>query len=1047
MRINKDFFDNPIIPDFVLSKANKERIGVINCIDKTYEKKYRDLDEITFQTMLYNEDNEKNEYYDTIDLMKYVFVKDIGFFSIADIQTESESTEYEKKYVTCKSYECTLGQKYLEEFVINMGDEEEGAIYFVDFYNSSDPSRSLLHLIFSEKAPEWTFGHIDPSLESMRRSFEVTRQDIYDFVMNDVSNAFGCTFVFDTLNMTINVYTDENYGKNTNIYVSYDTLSLKGTNISCSTDNIKTALRLTGADNINVREINFGSDVLYNFDPYNSLEYWSQGLYDAYNAWHILRDEKLQDYNTLLSQYTQYYLDINYLTYEKLPDDPDSTDWTKYGLNPLKEKLSAYEQRQAVLIKAGYGEPSSPYYNNYYLPIYNTINAINQQISVVQATLDSMKQSQTDINNQMVNIETVISMENNFTSEQLAELSSFIREDEFNSDNYIVTDNMTDEEKLDMLYDLLEYGQKELTRVSVPELSFSADLVNLFSIPEFDPFQEDLDVGNYIWVSLRDNFDVKTSILSYHINFFDDSDFSVTFNSIVKKSKNKCLDIAQAIKTANSTSTSLSYNKSTWSQAAKDTDSISQMIENGLAEANMSIKSGIDSDVVMDSRGLLITTRTGDYANRDAILIGGGRIVFTEDGWRTVSEAVGRVTIDGQSVFGVIARAVLAGDIIGSRITGSSIIGTTFNNGNGTFSVDENGNLVASSATITGTINANTGSFGGTNGFKIEAGKFYSNNKSTFASDSQGVYVGNDGIKLGSKFSVDPDGYLFATDAIIDSSSSNRSVRIMYGGLYGYINGQMYGGINATNYGIVLHNQGVTENGIAIAYSETEDGSDFETRFEAKKIHTKIYSPKDSSSSYRSISLTDDRITIYSGNNGLNVYNTIRTGIMVLSQNIEDLNSGIEMGIGNYMDSDAVVISGGFYAYGSLGCSGTKYRVVDTDHYGSIGMNAFETMGAYFSDIGSGIIDESGKCYVFLDEIFKETISLNHDYQIMLTETNGKQVLCEEKSNDYFIVSGDIGAKFDWMIIGKQKGYDADRGENVSVIANENNGEGEEIKW
>lgn len=127
-----------------------------------------------------------------------------------------------------------------------------------------------------------------------------------------------------------------------------------------------------------------------------------------------------------------------------MPEDPESTDWTLYGLNPLKEKLSVFEQKQAVCMKAGHGNVDSQYYQSEYLPIYNTINDINFQISKVNNEIELLKSSQNEISAQMATIINVVAMENNFTKEQLAELSTFIREDELNSENFIVTDIMSD---------------------------------------------------------------------------------------------------------------------------------------------------------------------------------------------------------------------------------------------------------------------------------------------------------------------------------------------------------------------------------------------------------------------------------------------------------------------------------------------------------------------------------------------------------------------------------------------------------------------------
>lgn len=780
MRINKDFFDNPIIPDYVLCKANKERIGVLQCVEKTIDLKFNDVDELNFTTYLYN-NNERNPYYAEVDIMKYILLPDVGFYGITSVNVKSEGTEFEYKNVTAKSYECLLAQKYLEEFVVNMGTVE--SIDGVQFYNLKEKDRSLLHLVL-EKCPDWKIGHIDASLQSMQRSFEVTRQDIYSFLNTDIAEAFECFCLFDTLTNTINIYKGSNIGKDTNIHVSYVNL-LKNTNFSCSTDNIKTCLTITGSDDLTVREINMGYDRIYNFDYYNSTEFMSKKLYVAYNKWVTLRNSKLPTYTTLLSQYQNYYKQINFLTHEKMPSTSSSVNWTEYGLNPLKEQLAAYEQQQAVSMKAGHGDPSSKFYNSEYIPIYNTIKAINLQLKTIENQIKSLKNQQDSISAQMSQIINTVSMQNNFTTEELKELTTFIREDELNSSNYVVTDTMTDDEKFDMLHDLLEFGEKELAKVSVPQLTFDAELANLFAISEFESFYDDFNPGNLVWVTLRDDFSIKARLLNVHINFYDVTDFSVSFGNIVRKKKDRCLDITDALKEAKSAATSVSFNSSYWNQSAKDTSTIGKILDEGLIAAGKYLKNGDDSEMVIDSRGIFVNTISGDYAYKDSIFIGGGRILFTSDNWKTVSMSVGRadVTINGitESRFGTFADFVIAGYIGGSTLEGSEILGgilkssnyvasktgtlIDLNNGNFEFNANNEQKLTLANnvLTVKGTIKAELGYIGGPNGFTITAGKLYSV-KSSISSDIDGVYIGTDGIALGAnnKFKALSDGTLYA---------------------------------------------------------------------------------------------------------------------------------------------------------------------------------------------------------------------------------------------------------------------------------------------
>ena len=214
----------------------------------------------------------------------------------------------------------------------------------------------------------------------------------------------------------------------------------------------------------------------------------------------LLNIDQNGDYS-IKSEYQDYIIQINDLTHNKMPDETDSTDWTEYGLVPLEEKLATYEQRQSVMMKSGWGNESHASYESHYLPIYNTITEIKAQIDVINAELDKLKNEQSVYYAQMSTIINDLAMENNFTDIQLKELDNFIREDELTSDNYVVTSIMSDEERFEMLDDFLKHGEKELAKKATPQLTFTAEMLNLFSMEEFSSWYDDFNVGNYIHVS------------------------------------------------------------------------------------------------------------------------------------------------------------------------------------------------------------------------------------------------------------------------------------------------------------------------------------------------------------------------------------------------------------------------------------------------------------------------------------------------------------------------------------------------------------------
>ena len=717
MILGLDSYNNLEVPAYVLCKPNNDRIKSINCTNKKHVVKFNDYDEISFTTYL-NIDGKKNEIYDRINELMHVELPDIGRFVISDINVQSEGTKHESKECTAVSEEVLLAQKYLELFTINMGTTE--SIDGVSFCDLIQPDKSLLHLVLS-KCPDWTIGHIDNELYTMQRCFEIDRQDVYSFLTTDVSKAFECIFEFDTINHKINVYKEKAVGEDTNIHISYSNLA-KNVSVSSNIDDIKTCLKVTGADELSIREVNMGYDSIYNIDFFHSLEYMSQGLYDAFSIWKELWNSKVDEYEELVVQYQKYYNDIYDLQSVNMPEDPESKDWTLYGLNPLKEKLAANEQKQAVMIKAGQGETTHRDYETVYLPCYNEIQAIKAQIEIVEAEITRLKEEQAVYGNQMGEIADLVDINNNFTQEQMEELTKYIREDELSSDNYVVTDIMTDSERMDMLHDLLKYGTEELGKKSVPTLEFSMDMINIYAIPEFKKNVDKFYPGNYMYVTLRDDYSVKLRLLTMDINYLDKNDFSVTFGNVAKLKGNKLLqDVTKALDLASAAATSVSFNSSYWNAANRDASSIGDALANGLLASGKRLET-TKSDVVIDDRGIIISNNPDSNYKDDVIFIGGGQIVFSDDNLKTIKTALGRVQYTKEGVtyddFGLLAQFVIAGYIGGSVIEGNEVIGgtvtgTEINNGNGTFHVDKDGNLKATSVEVKGKIDATSGTIGG----------------------------------------------------------------------------------------------------------------------------------------------------------------------------------------------------------------------------------------------------------------------------------------------------------------------------------------------
>lgn len=121
-----------------------------------------------------------------------------------------------------------------------------------------------------------------------------------------------------------------------------------------------------------------------------------------------------------------------------------------------------------------------------------------------------------------------------------------------------------------------------------------------------------------------------------------------------------------------------------------------------------------------------------------------------------------------------------------------------------------------------------------------------------------------------------------------------------------------------------------------------------------------------------------------------------------------------------YRGSNAIFY-GDFLVY-----NGTKSRVVHTYQYADRLLYCYETPTPLFGDVGEGKIGDDGKCYVWLDPIFAQTITTTQ-YQVFLQRYGSGECWVSERNDNYFVAEGTPGLAFGWEIKAKQKDYDQRR--------------------
>jgi len=577
-------------PKIFLAKPSKEYIGILHTTLPNGKLRFNDISEMNF-TIYSHIDGLPNLYYDQVNQMKLVEIQYVGWFHIALVdETEDGINSY--KEVTVKSLECELNKKKVYDI--------NGVFKLFD---TNDSDNSLMHIVTNET--NWSIGHIDNSLLTKSRTFSIDSDDIYPLLTSDISTSFGCIFQFDTYAKSISAYELSSLGNDTNIILSHRNLVLKNV-ISSDKDDIVTVFRVVGGDDLDIRAVNpTGSNKIINVDYFMTTECMSQELINALTIYKTKYNNSKSSYTTVLNQLKSLNNALSILN-NKNPDvsaGESTTDWTKYGLVELNSQLSAQEGVQGTLTSAGASNISDSNYTQY-LAVWNTIQAINTEIVVRKAQILSKKAEITTKETEILNINSTIDIETNFTTAQWTELQSFLMyEDDYSDTTYVVSETYSDTKVLEVKQELYDAASLELERVSKPQETIKIDSKNIFALTEHSNIQEDFSLGNFITVVYRDDLYTTLRLLELEIDFADITKLGLTFSN--KNKLDSCtVQFAEIANLAKSTSNSISLNKLGYDEAANSTGQIQEFMNSNINATTNQVVSGQHKEVTFGEFGL-----------------------------------------------------------------------------------------------------------------------------------------------------------------------------------------------------------------------------------------------------------------------------------------------------------------------------------------------------------------------------------------------------------------------------------------------------------
>lgn len=364
------------------------------------------------------------------------------------------------------------------------------------------------------------------------------------------------------------------------------------------------------------------------------------------------------------------------------------------GINSLKEKKDIYLSIQDVQIAAEWDKKDADsdeykaYINN-----LNKLNAINKELENKQKKVEDIQAEIQKVNDEITLISEGISVNKNFTPENLDRLSLFLREDEYSDDCFYVSEIDTDLDKINTQKELLVAGQKELKKISQPKLSFSASMRNIYAMPEFAPILNQFSLGNFVKVKLRDNFIKKARLLEVQLNFSDLSNFSCTFGDLLSAKDQGDIHadlLSQAVSAGKAVASGSSY----WQKGYDVATAIDERIRNGLIDATTSIKSNsAGQSVSWDNYGIHLRKVVDGVLDNHEGWITNNKFLYSDDNFQTTKSVFGNYTINGEEYWGILAGCVRAGLVEGSSIVGGQICIGEQEDGSYAFMVDKDGTV------------------------------------------------------------------------------------------------------------------------------------------------------------------------------------------------------------------------------------------------------------------------------------------------------------------------------------------------------------------
>ena len=336
MKLTFDYYHNLEKVDLYLCNPDGRELFPLPGKSRNLTLRFNDLSELTFEVdskaTLSNGTVVDLDAYDYIQTKRLVYATNIGWFQISGVD-EHDNGIVKYKSVTAESYQSVLKNK---------GFISEERVYC--FYNPNDPHDDRYDSTKDDSIPsvlgqwskqlgikqalsqglaepttpydDWTVTYINSSLiysgaGSKCRTFKENVTYGYDWIVNDVEEAFEVVILFDFMYKTIHVLTPNEVAQRVNVIYTFNNF-MKNVDIHEDSEDIVTVLNCNG-DNCDIAAVNpTGTNYICDFSYFmdkTNYRWMSAALIAKLEQWKAACDAEKDTYTNYVSQLRALWLE------------------------------------------------------------------------------------------------------------------------------------------------------------------------------------------------------------------------------------------------------------------------------------------------------------------------------------------------------------------------------------------------------------------------------------------------------------------------------------------------------------------------------------------------------------------------------------------------------------------------------------------------------------------------------------------------------------------------------------------------------------------